>query len=58
MQTNAHVVLTTEVLIANSGFELNLRDDDRLDDVVVSVVIGEMSQEELASWFKARITKP
>lgn len=49
--------LTTEVLIANSGFQLTLRDDDRLDDIVVDVVTGDMSQDELSQWFKARISK-
>ena len=49
--------LTTEVLIANSGFRLELRDEDRLDDVVVDVVTGTMSEAELAIWFKDRIAK-
>ena len=48
--------LTTEVLIANSGFQLTLLDEDRLDDVVVDVVTGDMSQAEHAAWFKARIS--
>ncbi|MEM9584053.1 MAG: hypothetical protein AAGA08_13150 [Pseudomonadota bacterium] len=45
-----------EVLIANSGFQLTLLDEDRLDDIVVDVVTGDMSQAELAAWFKARIS--
>ncbi|NND17329.1 MAG: type II toxin-antitoxin system death-on-curing family toxin [Silicimonas sp.] len=49
--------LTTEVLIANSGFQLDLFEDDRLDDVVVDVVIGAMSQDELEHWFRVRISK-
>ncbi len=48
--------LTTEVLIANSGFELTLLEDDRLDDIVVDVVTGDMTQDALAAWFKARIS--
>lgn len=49
--------LTTEVLIANSGYELTLQDGDRIDDVVVNVVTGDMSQGELSDWFKARLRR-
>ena len=48
--------LSTEILIANSGYELALLDDDRLDDIVVNVVVGAMAQDQLANWFKKRIT--
>lgn len=49
--------LTTEILTANSGFQLDLLDEDRLDDIVVDVLTGDMKQEQLTDWFKARITK-
>lgn len=49
--------LTTEVLIANSGFRLDMRPEDRLDDLVVDVVTGVVSQDALEMWFEDRITK-
>ena len=49
--------LVTVVLIESSGYAFELSDTDRIDDVVVDVVTGAMTQEALASWFKARIAK-
>lgn len=49
--------LSTEVLIAGSGYELTIYQDDRIDDVVVNVVTGGMTQVELMLWFKARLSK-
>ena len=49
--------LTTEVLIWNSDFQLAMRDDDRLDDLVVDVVTGVLTQAELEVWFKSRLSK-
>ncbi|MEL6645995.1 MAG: type II toxin-antitoxin system death-on-curing family toxin [Pseudomonadota bacterium] len=49
--------LAAEILIANSGFRLDLLETDRLDDVVVDVVTGRMSQNELADWFKRRTSQ-
>ncbi|MEM6387923.1 MAG: Fic family protein [Pseudomonadota bacterium] len=49
--------LTTEVLIVNSGYLLDLLATDRLDDVVVNVVTGEMTQDQLVEWYKSRITR-
>ena len=49
--------LTTIVLIENSGYQLILSDLDRLDDIVVNVVTGEMNQEKLADWFRDRLSK-
>ena len=48
--------LTTEVLCWNSGYQLTLRHADRLDDVVVDVVTGAMSQNTLEAWFKTRLS--
>jgi len=49
--------IITEVLCLNSGYRLELRDDDRIDDVVVDVVTGTMTQAQLEAWMKSRITK-
>ena len=48
--------LTTEVLIWNSGYRLDVRIGDRIDDVVVDVVTGEMTEADLENWFRARIS--
>ncbi|WP_298937190.1 type II toxin-antitoxin system death-on-curing family toxin [uncultured Ruegeria sp.] len=49
--------LSMEVLCANSGYELTVRDDDRIDDLVVDVVTGDVSQDELEQWIRERLTK-
>ena len=49
--------LLTELLFARSGYLLSLRDDDRLDDVVVDVVNGTMTQGDLERWFRDRLTR-
>lgn len=46
--------LLTELLFQRSDYELTLLDDDRLDDVVVNVVNGDMSQDQLELWLKVR----
>ena len=49
--------LVTFVLIGRSGFVLRLSDSDRIDDVVVDVVEGAMSEAALVEWFKARLVR-
>ncbi|WP_299681017.1 type II toxin-antitoxin system death-on-curing family toxin [uncultured Roseobacter sp.] len=49
--------LSTEVLCLNSGYDLALHPGDRIDDVVVDVVTGDMSQDALEDWFRARLTR-
>ncbi|WP_299049066.1 Fic family protein [uncultured Tateyamaria sp.] len=49
--------LTTEVLCLNSGYDLAVLKGDRIDDVVVDVVTGDMPQDVLEAWFLARLTK-
>ncbi|WP_268244663.1 type II toxin-antitoxin system death-on-curing family toxin [Tateyamaria omphalii] len=49
--------LTTEVLCLNSGYDLAIHAGDRIDDVVVDVVTGVMSQSALEAWFRARLSK-
>ncbi|UPH72353.1 type II toxin-antitoxin system death-on-curing family toxin [Abyssibius alkaniclasticus] len=47
--------ISTTVLIERSGYELELLEDDRIDDVVVDVVEGSMNEQELVNWFRARL---
>jgi len=49
--------LCAEILCLNSGYDLDIHPGDRIDDVVVEVVTGSMTQDELVDWFKARMTK-
>ncbi|WP_299740203.1 type II toxin-antitoxin system death-on-curing family toxin [uncultured Roseobacter sp.] len=49
--------LAAEVLCWNSAYRLTLRAEDRIDDVVVDVVTGVMSQADLEKWFKARLSR-
>lgn len=46
---------STVILVERSGYELVLALDDRIDDIVVNVVEGTMSEVELVAWFRARI---
>jgi len=47
--------ISTVILVERSGYELVLALDDRIDDIVVNVVEGTMSEVELVAWFRARI---
>jgi death-on-curing protein len=49
--------LLTGVLIARSGYALAIPDDERVDDLVVSVAAGNMSFDQLVHWFKLRLVK-
>jgi hypothetical protein len=37
--------------------DVELWPEDKIDDVVVDVVTGDMPQSALETWFKARISK-
>ncbi len=50
--------LLVEILIDRSGYTLNTRDDDPIDDLVVGVATGEIQFDELVVWFKDRLTRP
>ncbi|WP_299209803.1 hypothetical protein [uncultured Tateyamaria sp.] len=39
------------------GYDLAIHAGDRIDDVVVDVVTGAMSQSALETWFCARLSK-
>ncbi|MGZ2259892.1 hypothetical protein [Roseobacter sp. A03A-229] len=45
------------MLCLNSGYDLAIHTGDRIDDVVVDVVTGDMSQDALEDWFRARLSK-
>ena len=49
--------IVTFILIERSGYRLETREDDRIDDVAVAVVERTMSENELAAWFKERLVR-
>ncbi len=50
-------LVATTLLIDRSGYELNLQEHERFDDIIVAVADSSMSFEELQIWFKARIQR-
>jgi death-on-curing protein len=51
-------LLLTLLLFEQSGYEIELRDDERFDDLVVDVVQGSMDQNALVEWLRARTIGP
>jgi len=49
--------LLVEILIERSGYLLNIRDDEPVDDLVVAVASNNISFDELVVWFKKRLVK-
>ncbi|MFY0616692.1 type II toxin-antitoxin system death-on-curing family toxin [Shimia sp.] len=49
--------ILVEILIARSGFELNIDDDEPIDDLVVAVAQGALKFDDLQMWFDARIVR-
>ncbi|WP_371931020.1 type II toxin-antitoxin system death-on-curing family toxin [Roseovarius sp. MMSF_3281] len=49
--------LITELLIERSGYQLTVFEDDAIDDLVVNVVIGAITEIDAANWFKQRLVK-
>ncbi|MEZ5913865.1 MAG: type II toxin-antitoxin system death-on-curing family toxin [Paracoccaceae bacterium] len=47
--------LTTELMIERSGYELVVAAEDRIDDLVVNLVVGSVSEGEAVKWFKERL---
>ncbi|MBV6635631.1 MAG: type II toxin-antitoxin system death-on-curing family toxin [Mameliella sp.] len=45
--------LLTDLLVERSGYSLELQEDDAIDDLVVNVVTGDMSESQLAQWIRA-----
>jgi death-on-curing protein len=50
-------LMLTELLIRRSGYSLEPRFGERIDDTVVAVANGDMMFDELAIWFKDRVVK-
>ena len=50
--------LVTDLLYVQSGYEIDLVENDRIDDLMVDVVRGIVSQEELKIWLKERTVGP
>jgi death on curing protein len=48
--------LVTNLLIVRSGYVLTLRPDDRIDDLVVDVAEDRIGFEDLAGWFRSRLS--
>jgi len=49
--------LLVELLIDRSGYELTIRDDAPIDDLVVSVANNQLKLHELEEWFRARLQR-
>ncbi|MFQ5624968.1 MAG: type II toxin-antitoxin system death-on-curing family toxin [Paracoccaceae bacterium] len=49
--------LMTFLLVRRSGYDLEIRPDDRIDDIVVQVVEGTMTEDQLVQWFKLRLRR-
>lgn len=49
--------ILVEILIARSGYFLDIPDDEPIDDLVVGVVSGEISFDALADWFETRLVR-
>lgn len=50
--------LVTDILYVHSGYVLHTWIDDRIDDLMVDVVTGGISTEELEQWLKDRTEGP
>lgn len=49
--------LVVEILVGRSGFSLAIDDDERIDDLVVSVADGTLDFDDLCIWFRDRLVK-
>ena len=49
--------VATTILIEASGYSLVTQPDERVDDIVVNIVEGIMSEDELVRWFRERIVR-
>ncbi len=49
--------LLTEYLYLKSGYFLDIDDDEPIDDLVVAVVVGDMTQVQLQVWLKDRTVR-
>lgn len=49
--------LLVELLVTRSGYLLNIEDEERIDDFVVSVASGALEFKEIELWFRQRLAK-
>lgn len=49
--------LVTNILIERSGYHLRLREDDRIDDLVVGVADDSLDLDAIESWFGGRLIR-
>jgi death-on-curing protein len=49
--------LVTNLLIVRSGYVLRLQPGDRIDDLVVDVAEDAIPFDDLADWFRSRISR-
>jgi len=50
--------LLTDLLFTESGYLLDTRNDDRIDDLMVDVVNHDLSQDLLVQWLRERTDGP
>lgn len=50
-------LIVTLLMIERSRYQLRLRNEERIDDTVVSVAEGKTDFDALAQWFKARLIR-
>lgn len=49
--------LLVEILVERSGYMLEIPDDERIDDLVVSVAEGQLGFDKIADWFAQCLRK-
>ena len=47
----------TDLLLRRSGYDLEVKPDDWIDDMVVAVADNRMDFDEIVQWFKQRIIR-
>ena len=50
-------LIVTGLMVRRSGYHLVLRNDERVDDIVVAVADGRMTFDELTLWMKSRLVR-
>lgn len=50
--------LLVEILVDRSGYMLDIPDNERIDDFVVSVADRQYDFEQISDWFASRIRRP
>jgi death on curing protein len=50
-------LIVTLMMVERSGYLLNLRQAEQIDDVVVAVADGQLAFDELCLWFSSRLQR-